>query len=133
LEKGGLTVEGDNCDFVGNVADDRGEHRGKRRSDGAELIEFAGAGATDFDDDDEGQRSVATVLLEGQCLRDPVIGQDEVVGGEGEDEITGLVADECGRENKSRASAEERGLRGLLGRGDRRLREQRNAQCHENA
>ena len=57
------------------------------------------------------------VLLKGEFLRYAVVSEDEVVGGECEDEITGLIADECGRKNKSRASAEQRGLWGLLGNG----------------
>jgi hypothetical protein len=65
----------------------------KRGSDGAEIVEFAGSGAADFDDDDEGERLATGVLLEGELLRYAVVCEDEIVGGEGEDEIAGLVAD----------------------------------------
>jgi len=78
---------------VGDVADDGGEHWGERRSDGAEFVEFAGAGTADFDDDDEGERLATGVLLEGELLGYAVVGQDEVVDGEREDEIAGLIAD----------------------------------------
>jgi len=67
------------------------------RSDGVEFVEFAGAGTTDFDDDDQGEGFAAGVLLEGEFLRDSVVGQDEIVDGECEDEIACLVADEGGR------------------------------------
>ncbi len=144
LEKCGLTVEGDDGDFVRDVADDRGEHWSQRGSDGVEFVEFAGAGPADFDDDDEGERLATGVLLESELLRDSVVGQDEIVRGECEDEIAGLIADESGRENKRRASAEQRGFRSLLGNGlrgvekpvgrwGRRLREQGDAQRYENA
>jgi hypothetical protein len=106
LKERGLTVEGDDGDFVWDVADDGGEHRGERGCDGAELIEFAGTGTTDFDDYDEGEWLAAGVLLESELLRNSVVGEDEVVRGEGEDEVAGFVADKSGREDKSRASAE---------------------------
>jgi hypothetical protein len=85
LKECGLTVEGDDGDFVGDVADDGGEHRSEWWSDRAELVEFAGSGTAGFDDDDKGERLAAGVLLEGELLRDAVIGQDEIVRSEGED------------------------------------------------
>jgi hypothetical protein len=117
LEERRLTVEGDDGKFVRDVADDGSEHWGERGSDGAEFVEFAGSGAADLDYDDECERLAAGVLFEGEFLLDSVVGQDEIVGGEGIDEIAGLVADESGRENKSGAGAEQRGFGNLLRNG----------------
>jgi hypothetical protein len=92
--------------LVGDVADDRFEHWSEGRSDGGEFVELAGTGSADFDDNDEGEGLAACVLLEGELLWDAVVVEDEVFGGEGEDEISGFAADECGNEDQSRACAE---------------------------
>jgi hypothetical protein len=105
LEERGLAVEGDDGDFVRNVADNGFEHGRERRSNGGKFVELSGASATDFDDDDQSERLAIRILFEAKFLRDAVVGESEVAGVECEDEIAALVADESGNEYQGRASA----------------------------
>jgi hypothetical protein len=84
LEERGLAVEGDDGNFVRDVADDGFEHGSKRRSDGGEFVELTGSDA-DFDDDDESEGLAIRILLEAKFLRDAVVGESEVAGVESED------------------------------------------------
>ncbi len=110
LKQRGLAVEGDYSNFVRDVADDGFEHWSQWRSDGAVFVELASTGAADFDDDDEGERSAASILLERELLRNAIVREREVVGGEGEDEFSGFIADQRGNKNQGGVGAES-GLR----------------------
>lgn len=105
LEERWLAIEGDDGNFVLDVADDGFEHGRKRRSDGGEFVELAGSCAADLDEDYEGEGFAVRVLFKAEFLWDAVVGESEVAGVESEDEIAGFVADECGNEDESRAGA----------------------------
>jgi hypothetical protein len=97
---------------VGDVADDGFKHGSEGRRDGGKFIELACAGSADFDDDDEGQGFAAGVLLKGELLRDAIIGENEIFGGKGVDEISGFAANERGDEDERGVCAKHGGLRG---------------------
>jgi hypothetical protein len=105
LEECGLAVEGDDGNFVLDVADNGFEHGSKRRSNGGKFVELSCASATDFDDNDQSERLAIRILFEAEFLRDAVVDECEVAGVECEDEIAALVADESGNEYQGRASA----------------------------
>lgn len=96
LDEARCAVKGDESDAVRDVADDGVE-------DGPELLvvlEVSGAGASGFDDDGEGERTGVGVGYEGDMLRDAVVGELEVGGGEGEDDLAGLGGDQRGDFNE---------------------------------
>ncbi len=108
---------------MGDVADDGIEQGGE----GGEFVELAGAGGSGFDSEDEGEGLGGGVLFgvsfKGEVLGDAVVGEEEVVGGEGEDEVAGAGADEGGDEDEVRVRGEMGRLGGLLrGAGSGELR-----------
>ena len=113
VQQGGRAVEADYGDLVLDVADQVVE----QGAEVAVLFEVRGAGTAGFDDDDESQRLVAGVLLEMQWLLDAVVGEDEVVGFEGVDELAGLGADERGDDDEAGANGDGGRGRRCLGVG----------------
>ncbi len=122
LHQDGRAIEADDGDVVGHVADDGLDHG----REGAVLVQLARAGASALDVDDEGERLAAGVLFEREFLRDAVVGEGEVIGLEGEDEIAGLGAHQRGNEDEGGVRVEGRSLLGRSGRG---LREDE-GDCH---
>jgi hypothetical protein len=83
-----------------DVADEIVEHG----SEVLILLQTSGADASGLDDDDECERLVAGVLFEVEVLLDSVVGEDEVFGLEGIDELAGLGADECRHDDEAGAN-----------------------------
>jgi hypothetical protein len=75
------------------------------------IFEFGSATGADFDGDDQGQRFVAGVLVEGEGLLDAVVGDAEVAGVEGEHELAFTVAHQRGNHHDIRLGAQGWGLR----------------------
>lgn len=102
MQQDGRAVKADDGDLVIDVADEVGEHRAKVLV----LLEMAGAGASGFDDDDHGQRLVAGVLLQTEWLLDTVVGENEVFGLEGVDELAGFGAHQGGDDDETGANGD---------------------------
>ena len=81
-----LAIEADQRDAMRDVADQRFD----RRAQIAIVVEMARARASDLHRNDQGQRLAVGILLERELLRDIVVGQQEVVGGQGVDRFPGL-------------------------------------------
>ena len=64
------------------------------------FLKLVDAGAATFEADDECERFGAGVLVEMELLRDAIVGEDEVLGFEREDELALFVADERGDEDE---------------------------------
>jgi hypothetical protein len=82
------------------------------------------AGAADLDADDHGERLAAVVFFEVEGLGDAVVGEDEVGGFEGVDELAGFGFDEGRDQDEGGVDGEREGLlrvggllRRLLGAG----------------
>src|SRR5215469_2294295 len=109
LHQGGLAVERDHGDLVGNVSDDRPEHGGE----GGELIEFARTGSPDFYDDDERERFATSIRLERDPLRNAVIGEDEILRLKREYQVACTVPDKSRHDYDGGLGAEDEGLGGV--------------------
>ena len=112
VQQRGRGVEPDDRDLVRHVADEGVEHG----AEAAVVVEMRGGVAAGFDADDERERLVSGVLFETERLGDAVVGEQEVVGLEGEDEIAGLGADQRGHQHQ-RGVDRDAGLRrrGVVG------------------
>ncbi len=95
-------VEGHHGDLVRDVADQSLQRGGEAFV----LVELVDRRCPYLGDDDEREPVCSVVGFEGELLLDAVVGEGEVVGGEGVDELAGLGFDEGGDEDEGGAGGE---------------------------
>lgn len=116
------TVEGDHGNKMIHVSDDRIE-------DGAEPLIVSDVGcpsSSGLDDDGKSEGLGAGVVVEGDGLRNAVVGDEEVVSGKFVDILAGLCLDLHGYLDKRGTHGEGSGwVPGLLSNGERGRKDQR--------
>jgi len=107
----GAAVEAGDGDAAGDVAEDGVEDGG----DGGVVAEVGGSDASDLGQDNEGDGLGVVVGLHAEFLGNSVVGEEEVVGGEFEDDFAMFGFDEGGDEDEVGADGECSGFRSCGG------------------
>ncbi len=103
----GLAIEGDHCDAMGHIADDRIQHCIQI----AVVAQVRCTVAAGLHDHGQRQRLCIGILLQSQRLGNAVIGEDEIVGGQREYQLAALGLHQRGHEHQVRAHSKSRDLR----------------------